>query len=201
MCLTRGQSHRSDDTPPDLDSFYFQMSLQSISHNRHFYLFSSGRSIKQSPAVDYEQSEISESGHQRTTITESATCFLLMVNLHFFTLLTYSASCGLCCFFVVLPAAPTATEEISDRNASEKEDGYHVNARQLQYPNSKVERFPVPEEKVPWEVGHIIIITCSPHILYWKRSLSHPRFNFQVQFISYMPRYYNVKESRDQVDG
>ncbi|XP_061081599.1 transient receptor potential cation channel subfamily M member 2-like isoform X1 [Conger conger] len=29
---------------------------------------------------------------------------------------------------------------------------YHVNARCLQYPDSTVDRFPVPEEMVPWEV-------------------------------------------------
>ncbi|XP_036395897.1 transient receptor potential cation channel subfamily M member 2 [Megalops cyprinoides] len=29
---------------------------------------------------------------------------------------------------------------------------YHVNARRFRYPGSTVERFPVPEEKVPWEV-------------------------------------------------
>ena len=28
----------------------------------------------------------------------------------------------------------------------------HVNARQLYYPDSTVTRFPVPEEKVSWEV-------------------------------------------------
>ncbi|XP_020835678.1 transient receptor potential cation channel subfamily M member 2 isoform X1 [Phascolarctos cinereus] len=31
------------------------------------------------------------------------------------------------------------------------EDLYHVNARHLLYPNSTVMRFPVPNEKVPWE--------------------------------------------------
>ena len=28
----------------------------------------------------------------------------------------------------------------------------HVNARQLYYPDSTITRFPVPEEKVSWEV-------------------------------------------------
>uniref|UniRef100_A0A4W6FBX7 Transient receptor potential cation channel, subfamily M, member 2 n=1 Tax=Lates calcarifer TaxID=8187 RepID=A0A4W6FBX7_LATCA len=53
--------------------------------------------------------------------------------------------------------AATATDETPDtlRNVSENIDGFHVNARQFHYPNSKILRFPVPEEKVPWEVLHI----------------------------------------------
>ncbi|KAG7227474.1 hypothetical protein INR49_005288 [Caranx melampygus] len=39
------------------------------------------------------------------------------------------------------------------RNLPENEVGFHVNARQFRYPNSKLIRFPVPEEKVPWEVS------------------------------------------------
>uniref|UniRef100_A0A8C0X556 Transient receptor potential cation channel subfamily M member 2 n=1 Tax=Castor canadensis TaxID=51338 RepID=A0A8C0X556_CASCN len=35
-------------------------------------------------------------------------------------------------------------------------DGYHVNARHLLYPTSPVTRFPVPNEKVPWEVEFLI---------------------------------------------
>ncbi|XP_072300499.1 transient receptor potential cation channel subfamily M member 2 [Eucyclogobius newberryi] len=34
----------------------------------------------------------------------------------------------------------------------EREEVFHVKARQLHYPDNKVTRFPVPEEKVPWEV-------------------------------------------------
>ncbi|XP_028993467.1 transient receptor potential cation channel subfamily M member 2 isoform X2 [Betta splendens] len=75
---------------------------------------------------------------------------------------------------LIPPAAATTTEDSDTlRNASEKEDGCHVNARQLYYPNSKLERFPVPEEKVPWE----------------------------VQFSSYMPIYYNSEECGDEADG
>uniref|UniRef100_A0A669BF39 Transient receptor potential cation channel, subfamily M, member 2 n=1 Tax=Oreochromis niloticus TaxID=8128 RepID=A0A669BF39_ORENI len=33
-----------------------------------------------------------------------------------------------------------------------KGSGFHVKSRQFSYPNSKLTRFPVPEEKVPWEV-------------------------------------------------
>uniref|UniRef100_A0AAX7V6J8 Transient receptor potential cation channel subfamily M member 2 n=1 Tax=Astatotilapia calliptera TaxID=8154 RepID=A0AAX7V6J8_ASTCA len=40
----------------------------------------------------------------------------------------------------------------SFRNTSEKGSGFHVYSRQFSYPNSKLTRFPVPEEKVPWEV-------------------------------------------------
>lgn len=52
-----------------------------------------------------------------------------------------------------LPAA-FAADEASGQTISttRKEDQHHVNARQLNYPGSKVTRFPVPEEKVPWEV-------------------------------------------------
>lgn len=32
-------------------------------------------------------------------------------------------------------------------------DTHHVNARHLLYPNSPIMRFPVPNEKVPWEVS------------------------------------------------
>ncbi|XP_034549855.1 transient receptor potential cation channel subfamily M member 2 isoform X2 [Notolabrus celidotus] len=69
----------------------------------------------------------------------------------------------------------TAADEPPDtfKNTSEKEDRFHVNARQFHYPNSKITRFPVPEEKVPWEVG----------------------------FSSYMPTYHTSEESGDNVDG
>ncbi|XP_037542317.1 transient receptor potential cation channel subfamily M member 2 [Nematolebias whitei] len=39
------------------------------------------------------------------------------------------------------------------KNTSEKESSFHVKARQFHYPNCKVTRFAVPEEKVPWEVS------------------------------------------------
>uniref|UniRef100_A0A4W6FEJ6 Transient receptor potential cation channel, subfamily M, member 2 n=1 Tax=Lates calcarifer TaxID=8187 RepID=A0A4W6FEJ6_LATCA len=60
-----------------------------------------------------------------------------------------------------------------EENVSENIDGFHVNARQFHYPNSKILRFPVPEEKVPWEVS----------------------------FSSYMPTYYTSEDSGDHVDG
>lgn len=37
--------------------------------------------------------------------------------------------------------------------AEDTGDTHHVNARHLLYPNSHVTRFPVPNEKVPWEVS------------------------------------------------
>ncbi|KAM9347244.1 transient receptor potential cation channel subfamily M member 2 [Symphorus nematophorus] len=72
------------------------------------------------------------------------------------------------------PLTLTTTDESPDTyvSASEKEDGFHVNARQFHYPSSKVTRFPVPEEKVPWEVS----------------------------FSSYMPPYYASEDTEDQVD-
>ncbi|CAJ1079221.1 transient receptor potential cation channel subfamily M member 2 isoform X1 [Xyrichtys novacula] len=72
--------------------------------------------------------------------------------------------------------APSFTSDESPdtfKNTSEKEDRFHVNARQFYYPNSKITRFPVPEEKVPWEVG----------------------------FSSYMPTYYACELSEDNADG
>ncbi|XP_070693966.1 transient receptor potential cation channel subfamily M member 2 [Pempheris klunzingeri] len=76
---------------------------------------------------------------------------------------------------LIFPAALTTTEEPLDtlRNTSEREDGFHVNARQFHYPNSKVTRFPVPEEMVPWEAS----------------------------FSSYMPTYYASEDSGVHVDG
>lgn len=46
------------------------------------------------------------------------------------------------------------------RKVEEPGDGYHVNARHLLYPTSPVTRFPVPNEKVPWEVS--ACPTCVP---------------------------------------
>ncbi|XP_039673521.1 transient receptor potential cation channel subfamily M member 2 isoform X2 [Perca fluviatilis] len=67
----------------------------------------------------------------------------------------------------------TTTDESPDIYTSEKEDRFHVNARQFHYPSSNVTRFPVPEEKVPWEVS----------------------------FSSYIPAYYTSEDSEDHVDG
>ncbi|KAJ8392633.1 hypothetical protein AAFF_G00073070 [Aldrovandia affinis] len=55
----------------------------------------------------------------------------------------------------LLSSPGKATERdraVSKKEAATKTTEYHVNARHLQYPNSTVKRFPVPEEKVPWEV-------------------------------------------------
>ncbi|XP_074046064.1 transient receptor potential cation channel subfamily M member 2 isoform X2 [Macrotis lagotis] len=46
---------------------------------------------------------------------------------------------------------PEGKEYDSGDKQEEVEDLYHVNARHLLYPNSTVMRFPVPNEKVPWE--------------------------------------------------
>lgn len=53
-------------------------------------------------------------------------------------------------------ATSTTADQTADTltNVSETEVGFHVNARQPHYPDSKLTRFPVPEEKVPWEVFH-----------------------------------------------
>lgn len=56
------------------------------------------------------------------------------------------------------PAPQTALEgqdpELDGRQKAEDlGDAHHVNARHLLYPNSRIVRFPVPNEKVPWEVS------------------------------------------------
>uniref|UniRef100_A0A1A7X7P7 Transient receptor potential cation channel, subfamily M, member 2 n=1 Tax=Iconisemion striatum TaxID=60296 RepID=A0A1A7X7P7_9TELE len=73
------------------------------------------------------------------------------------------------------PLTSTATNGNLDslRNTSEIEKCFHVKARQFLYPNSKITRFPVPEEKVPWEVS----------------------------FPSYRPTYYDCKDDGCDMDG
>ncbi|XP_039598768.1 transient receptor potential cation channel subfamily M member 2 [Polypterus senegalus] len=48
------------------------------------------------------------------------------------------------------------SKEAEQKETSDEEDDpephYHVNARQLLYPDSNVKRFPVPDERVPWEI-------------------------------------------------
>nr|XP_014042089.1 unnamed protein product [Salmo salar] len=54
----------------------------------------------------------------------------------------------------------TSESEPSEPHRQEKSERektfYHVNARRLDYPDSTVPRFPVLEEKVPWEVDFIL---------------------------------------------
>ncbi|XP_027982364.1 transient receptor potential cation channel subfamily M member 2 isoform X4 [Eumetopias jubatus] len=58
--------------------------------------------------------------------------------------------------------APETTSEGQDheldgrQKAEDVGDTHHVNARHLLYPNSHVTRFPVPNEKVPWETEFLI---------------------------------------------
>ncbi|XP_030895493.1 transient receptor potential cation channel subfamily M member 2 isoform X2 [Leptonychotes weddellii] len=58
--------------------------------------------------------------------------------------------------------APQKTSEEQDheldgrQKAEDVGDTHHVNARHLLYPNSHVTRFPVPNEKVPWETEFLI---------------------------------------------
>ncbi|XP_012516997.1 PREDICTED: transient receptor potential cation channel subfamily M member 2 [Propithecus coquereli] len=44
----------------------------------------------------------------------------------------------------------------SRKKVEEPGDGYHVDARHLLYPSRRVTRFPVPNEKVPWETEFLI---------------------------------------------
>ncbi|XP_043916462.1 transient receptor potential cation channel subfamily M member 2-like [Protopterus annectens] len=46
-------------------------------------------------------------------------------------------------------SAEADSSEVGDKDDTSQ---YHINARNLQYPDSNVYRFPVPDEKVPWEV-------------------------------------------------
>ncbi|XP_062862686.1 transient receptor potential cation channel subfamily M member 2 [Trichomycterus rosablanca] len=48
--------------------------------------------------------------------------------------------------------AKSANSEPSEGPEQEPEKTHHYRSRQPQYPGSTVRRFPVPEEKVPWEV-------------------------------------------------
>uniref|UniRef100_A0A671Z4B5 Transient receptor potential cation channel, subfamily M, member 2 n=1 Tax=Sparus aurata TaxID=8175 RepID=A0A671Z4B5_SPAAU len=132
------------------------------------------RILDTSPAVDYGQSEISGFCSKRSTVTESATIFFIRSHIFIiiFQIFHMSLLPLVCLHFY---SALTTTDESPDTyvSTSEKEDGFHVNARQFHYPGSKVTRFPVPDEKVPWEVG----------------------------FSSYMPIYFASEDSEDQVDG
>ncbi|KAM8855420.1 transient receptor potential cation channel subfamily M member 2 isoform 2-T2 [Spinachia spinachia] len=58
-------------------------------------------------------------------------------------------------------------------DASEKMDRNHVKACELHYPDSKLRRFPVPDEKVPWEIS----------------------------FSSYRPTCFTPADGGDHVDG
>ncbi|XP_055229690.1 transient receptor potential cation channel subfamily M member 2 isoform X2 [Gorilla gorilla gorilla] len=58
-------------------------------------------------------------------------------------------------------ASQKAAEELDAEPGGRKKteepgDSYHVNARHLLYPNCPVTRFPVPNEKVPWETEFLI---------------------------------------------
>ncbi|XP_033086293.1 transient receptor potential cation channel subfamily M member 2 isoform X3 [Trachypithecus francoisi] len=48
------------------------------------------------------------------------------------------------------------TELGGGKKMEEPGDSYHVNARHLLYPNCPITRFPVPNEKVPWETEFLI---------------------------------------------
>uniref|UniRef100_A0A2K5M7H7 Transient receptor potential cation channel subfamily M member 2 n=1 Tax=Cercocebus atys TaxID=9531 RepID=A0A2K5M7H7_CERAT len=48
------------------------------------------------------------------------------------------------------------TELGGRKKMEEPGDSYHVNARHLLYPNCPITRFPVPNEKVPWETEFLI---------------------------------------------
>ncbi|XP_007577647.1 transient receptor potential cation channel subfamily M member 2 [Poecilia formosa] len=72
------------------------------------------------------------------------------------------------------PQTSTMPDESSNSlRTAEEEDGFHVKSHQLQFPDSKIKRFPVPEEKVPWEVS----------------------------FSSYMPTYYSSEDGNGRAEG
>ncbi|KAK3543297.1 hypothetical protein QTP70_014040 [Hemibagrus guttatus] len=67
----------------------------------------------------------------------------------------------------VIMSTNTEPSELSEPEA-EWDKTHHIYARQLYYPGSTVKRFPVPEEKVPWEVAEhkFTCMTTSLSILY-----------------------------------
>lgn len=50
---------------------------------------------------------------------------------------------------------------VSSEQEPEQEETHHFYARQHHYPGTTVKRFPVPEEKVPWEVPDLDCVTYS----------------------------------------
>lgn len=117
------------------------------------------------------------------------------------------------CTFLWSPAAPAVVDETPDsfRNTSEKGSSFHVNSRQFSYPNSKLTRFPVPEEKVPWEVLILFFSTTKSPVATPQKVtelINCPiilvvfiSFFFQVSFSSYKPTNYTSDDSKDHVDG
>ncbi|KAG7254474.1 hypothetical protein CRUP_021644, partial [Coryphaenoides rupestris] len=65
------------------------------------------------------------------------------------------------------------SQEVQWKSVEREETGFHVNARLFYYPGTKVTRFPVPEEMVPWKEA----------------------------FTSYKPSFYTSDESEDHIDG
>ncbi|XP_063135123.1 transient receptor potential cation channel subfamily M member 2 isoform X11 [Rattus norvegicus] len=64
------------------------------------------------------------------------------------------AQCG---FSAAQRAFDEPDAELSIRKKGEEGgDGYHVSARHLLYPDARIMRFPVPNEKVPWEAEFLI---------------------------------------------
>lgn len=60
---------------------------------------------------------------------------------------------ALCACLPVPSKAPELKEYGLEEKPEETTALYHVSARNLLYPSSSTVRFPVPDEKVPWEVG------------------------------------------------
>ncbi|XP_042192415.1 transient receptor potential cation channel subfamily M member 2 isoform X2 [Callorhinchus milii] len=51
-----------------------------------------------------------------------------------------------------IPESKSKEQEDSDDEDKDSKTLHHVDARSFFYPDSNIERFPVPDEKVPWEV-------------------------------------------------
>lgn len=56
-------------------------------------------------------------------------------------------------FVLVLNRAPELKEHHPDEVPKSFQALYHKSSRNLLYPSGTATRFPVPDEKVPWEVG------------------------------------------------
>lgn len=95
----------------------------------------------------------------------------------------------------------TTTDKPSYTSSLDKKDQFHVNARQFYYPESKVTRFPVPEEKVPWEVLHHSKNQSTFRVLFPISPTGLVVILSQESFTLYVPTYYSSEDAVDSPDG
>uniref|UniRef100_A0AAV2J7U6 Ion transport domain-containing protein n=1 Tax=Knipowitschia caucasica TaxID=637954 RepID=A0AAV2J7U6_KNICA len=83
-------------------------------------------------------------------------------------------------------------------NTADREEVFHVMARELQYPGSRVTRFPVPEEKVPWEVRTTLYLRRRP---LGSEDHSVPDEEAPGSFSSYNPPHYSCPTTGGSTQG